>query len=155
MAQTQLYRGKSSYSGDIIYSFDGKAVYKGRSSYSGDILYSWDGKYIYKYTFTKVTDIPTSLIISYDGGNTKVYDGVAFVNHGYYVQGQNTPTKVITTTGISKLHYDSPRRTLLRLVCRPPEQRHLHPERQKVCREIIENQPAYQAPTTLVGAFFA
>lgn len=66
-----------------------------------------DGKYIYKYIFTKVTDIPTSLIISYDGGNSKVYNDVAFVNHGYYVQGQNTPTKVITTTGISKLHYDS------------------------------------------------
>lgn len=43
MAQTQLYRGRSSYSGDILYSFDGQYVYRGRSSYSGDILYTVSG----------------------------------------------------------------------------------------------------------------
>jgi len=61
------------------------------------------GRYIYKYTFTKVSEAPANLIISYNGGNTKIYDGVNFVNHGYYVEGNNTPTQVITTTGIQKL----------------------------------------------------
>ena len=32
MAQTQLFRGKSTYSGDILYTWDGKYIYKGRSS---------------------------------------------------------------------------------------------------------------------------
>ena len=54
------------------------------------------GRYIYKYTLTKVSEVPDNLIISYDGGNTKIYDGVAFVNHGYYVEGNDTPTKEIT-----------------------------------------------------------
>ena len=43
MAQTYLYKGNSSYSSDILYSFDGKHVYRGRSSYSSDILYNMDG----------------------------------------------------------------------------------------------------------------
>ena len=43
MAQTYLYKGNSSYSSDILYSFDGKALYKGRSTYSSDILFSFDG----------------------------------------------------------------------------------------------------------------
>lgn len=43
MAQTQLFRGKSSYSGDILFTFDGQSIFKGRSTYSGDILYSING----------------------------------------------------------------------------------------------------------------
>ena len=60
-------------------------------------------RYIYKYTFTKVSEAPANLIISYNGGNTKVYNDVPFVNHGYYVEGNNTPTQTITTTGIQEL----------------------------------------------------
>jgi len=48
MAQTKCYQGRSTYSGDILYSWDGKYMYRGNSSYSGDILYTFDGKYIYK-----------------------------------------------------------------------------------------------------------
>jgi hypothetical protein len=47
MAQVQFYKGNSSYSSDVLYSSDGKAIYKGRSTYSSDVLYTWDGKYIY------------------------------------------------------------------------------------------------------------
>ena len=43
MAQTHLFKGNSSYSSDILYTFDGKHVYRGRSSYSSDILYTFDG----------------------------------------------------------------------------------------------------------------
>ena len=61
------------------------------------------GRNVYKYTYTKVTEAPANLIISYNGGNTKVYDGVTFVNHGYYVEGNSTPTQIITATGIQEL----------------------------------------------------
>ena len=46
MAQTKCYQGRSNYSGDIRYSWDGQYLYRGNSSYSGDILYTFDGKYI-------------------------------------------------------------------------------------------------------------
>ena len=56
-AQTYLYRGRSSYSGDILYSWDGRYMYQGRSSYSGDILYSFDGRYVYQGRSTYSGDI--------------------------------------------------------------------------------------------------
>ena len=57
------------------------------------------GAYIYKFTFTKTGDIPANLIIAKDNGNTKIYDGVQFVNHGYYVEGRNESTQTITAVG--------------------------------------------------------
>ena len=56
-AQTYLYRGRSSYSGDILYSWDGRYMYQGRSSYSGDILYTFDGRYVYQGRSTYSGDI--------------------------------------------------------------------------------------------------
>ena len=42
-----------------------------------------------------VTDgIPGNLIISKNNGDEKIYDGVAFVNHGYYVEGSDEPTVI-------------------------------------------------------------
>ena len=61
------------------------------------------GRYVYKCTLTRPSEAPQYLIISKSGGNTKIYDGVDFVNHGYYVEGQTTPTQVITATGIKSL----------------------------------------------------
>jgi len=43
MAQTQLFRGKSTYSGDILYTVENGYLYRGKSTYSGDILYSING----------------------------------------------------------------------------------------------------------------
>lgn len=43
MAQTQLFRGKSSYNGDILYTVENGYLYRGKSTYSGDILYSING----------------------------------------------------------------------------------------------------------------
>ena len=37
MAQSRFYKGNSTYSSDILYSFDGKYIYNGRSTYSSDI----------------------------------------------------------------------------------------------------------------------
>lgn len=55
-----------------------------------------NGSNIYKYILTKTTSVPQYLIISKNNGDVKIYDGVDFVNNGYYVEGSPTPTKVIT-----------------------------------------------------------
>ena len=47
-AQSKMYRGNSTYSGNILYTFDGKHLYKGNSTYSGNIIYTFDGKHLYK-----------------------------------------------------------------------------------------------------------
>ncbi len=57
MAQVQFYKGNSSYSSDVLYTFDGKSLYTGRSTYTSDILYTWDGKYIYSGRSTYNSDI--------------------------------------------------------------------------------------------------
>lgn len=42
-AQTRLYRGNSTYSSNILYTFKGKHLYQGDSTYSSNILYTYDG----------------------------------------------------------------------------------------------------------------
>ena len=62
------------------------------------------GNYVYKCVLTRPSEAPQSLIISKNSGNDKIYDGIDFVNHGYYVEGQTKPTQVITaTTGIGQV----------------------------------------------------
>ena len=46
-AQSRLYKGNSTYSSDILYTYDGKHLYAGSSTYSGDTLFTCDGKYLY------------------------------------------------------------------------------------------------------------
>ncbi len=61
-----------------------------------------NGNYIYKYTITVTDQVPSNLIITRfeDGAEVaRPYDGVAFVNHGYYVEGNDTPTEEITQVG--------------------------------------------------------
>lgn len=48
VAQTHFYKGNSSYSSDILYTWDGKSLYRGNSTYSSDILYTFDGKHVYR-----------------------------------------------------------------------------------------------------------
>ena len=38
-----IYRGKSTYFGDILYTYDRQYLYKGKSSYFGDIILTIDG----------------------------------------------------------------------------------------------------------------
>lgn len=80
----------------------GGEAYCSNTNWPGDEMkfmgLSEEGKNIYKYVMTKVSEAPQYLIISKDGGNTKIYDGVGFVNHGYYVEGETNPTKIITVT---------------------------------------------------------
>lgn len=49
-----------------------------------------NGHRVYKFEFTKVTDIPTNFIVS-KAGDVKIYDGIAFTNHGYYTEGSTIP----------------------------------------------------------------
>jgi 1,4-alpha-glucan branching enzyme len=63
------------------------------------------GSYVYKCILTKTNEIPQYLIISKNGGDAKIYDGITFVNHGYYVEGQTTPTQIISaTSGIGSVY---------------------------------------------------
>ena len=83
-------------------SLGGGDAYCTNTSWPGDAMelkgLSATGSYIYKGTQNKTNVAPEYLIISKSGGNAKIFDGVEFVNHGYYVEGQNTPTQVITTS---------------------------------------------------------
>ena len=88
-------------------SLGGGEAYCTHSSWPGDgmtLMGQTDtGKNIYKWLQTKATEAPQYLIISKNGGNTKIYDGIDFVNHGYYVEGQTVPTRIITAaTAICK-----------------------------------------------------
>jgi hypothetical protein len=92
----------TSYSAWVWGNLGGGEAYCWNTSWPGDAMtlmgQNATGANIYKYTITKVNEAPQSLIISKDNGGTKIYDGVNFVNHGYYVEGNGTPTQIITTT---------------------------------------------------------
>ena len=91
----------------------GGEAYCSNASWPGDVMtlmgQNAAGRSIYRCVFTKVSQAPQYLIISKNNGNTKIYDGVAFVNHGYYVEGKTEPTQIITeTAGIDDVKADRP-----------------------------------------------
>ena len=81
--------GGEAYCSNTSWPGDGMEL-KGRSS---------SGGYIYKRTFTRTSSVPSNIIISKDNGNTKIYDGIVFVNHGYYVEGTNNSSWTVTQVG--------------------------------------------------------
>ena len=95
-------RKPDSYSAWVWGELGGGEAYCTNTSWPGDAMQlmgqSLTGSCIYKYTVSRVATAPEYLIISKDNGNTKIYDGVAFVNHGYYVEGDPTPTQIISAT---------------------------------------------------------
>lgn len=42
-AQSYLYKGRSTFSGNTLYTFDGRYIYKGRTTFSSSTLYTYDG----------------------------------------------------------------------------------------------------------------
>ena len=40
---THIYKGRNTYSSDILYTWDGKHLYQGRNTYSSDIVLTVDG----------------------------------------------------------------------------------------------------------------
>lgn len=67
------------------------------------------GKVIYKYevNVTKDEALPTNLIFTKNGSAdaNKTFDG-AFVNHGYYVEGQGVATVTVPSSGIEDVRYE-------------------------------------------------
>ena len=57
MAQTRFYKGNSSYSSDILYTWDGKSLYKGNSLYSSDIILNISGNRVYRGRSSYSSDI--------------------------------------------------------------------------------------------------
>ena len=43
VAQSRIYKGSSTYSSDILLTFDGKYIYRGNSTYRSNILYTVSG----------------------------------------------------------------------------------------------------------------
>ena len=56
-AVSHIYRGNSTYTSDIIATWDGKHLLEGRSTYSSDILYTISGKHVYRGRSTYTSDI--------------------------------------------------------------------------------------------------
>lgn len=56
-SQSKVYRGNSTYSSDVLYTWDGKHLYRGNSTYSSDILFTWDGKHLYQGNSTYSSDV--------------------------------------------------------------------------------------------------
>ena len=99
---------EDSYAAWVWGNLGGGEAYCVNTSWPGDDMtlmgQTPTGNHIYKYTITKVGEAPQYLIISKNNGNTKIYDGINFVNHGYYVEGSANPTQVITDlSGISSI----------------------------------------------------
>ncbi len=94
----------NSYSAWVWGDLGGGEAYCQNTNWPGDALElkgrSSSGAYIYKFTVTKTNGVPSYLIISKDNGNTKIYDGVTFTNHGYYVEGNNNSTQTITAVNL-------------------------------------------------------
>ena len=67
--QVRVYKGNSSYSGDVICNLKGDKVYQGNSSYSGDVLCNLKGDKVYRGNSSYSGDI---LYTVRDG---KVYKG--------------------------------------------------------------------------------
>ena len=61
-----------------------------------------NGHYIYKFVFCGSV-APTNFIITKNGDNPRPYDGAIYVVNGYYVEGNDTPTQIITATGIHEI----------------------------------------------------
>lgn len=98
------------YSAWVWGDLGGGDSYCTNTSWPGDDLtykgLTATGKYVYKYAVTKTSSIPSYLIISTDQGNSKIYDGVPFVNHGYYIEGTSTPAYTISqVTGIREVYH--------------------------------------------------
>ena len=93
-------------------SGDGSAYTANGTGWPGDALTEIgktpQGNYIYKYILTlkEGQALPTNLIITENGSDDahKTINGAEFVNHGYYIKGNNFSSKTVpTTTGIASV----------------------------------------------------
>ena len=54
---TKIYKGNSSYAGDILYTWDGKKLYQGNTTYVGNIVYNIGGKKVYNGNSSYTGDV--------------------------------------------------------------------------------------------------
>ena len=62
-AVTYVYKGRSTYSSDILFTWDGKHIYRGGYTNYSDILFTYDGKHLYRGKYTNYSDI----LLTFDG----------------------------------------------------------------------------------------
>ena len=95
-----LYAGRSTYSSDVILTFDGKYIYAGRSTYSSDILGTWDGQYFYDDRSTYSSDILCTWDgkYVYKGRSTYSSDVLYTYDRQYVYSGRSTYSSDIILT---------------------------------------------------------
>lgn len=104
---TKIYKGRSTNSGDVLYTFDGKYIYKGRSSSSGDIINTFDGKYLYKGR----SSISGDVVNTFDekqilkGRSTSSGDVIYTFDGKYLYKGRSTISGDIIVTFDGKYIY--------------------------------------------------
>ena len=105
---TKIYRGNSTYVGNVVYTWDGKHLYQGNSTYMGNILYTWDGKHLYQGNSTYMGNI----IYTWDGkyiyqGNSTYMGNILYTWNGKNMfQGNTTYTGNILCTWDGKHVYN-------------------------------------------------
>ena len=95
-----LYNGKSTYSSDVILTFDGSYIYNGKSTYSSDIVCTWDGRYIYEGKSLYSSDIVLTWDGSfvYKGKSTYSSDILYTYDRKYAYKGRSSYTSDILCT---------------------------------------------------------
>ncbi len=56
-AAMHIYRGNSTYTSDILYTWDGRYLYRGNSTYTSDILCTITNGHLYRGRSTYTSDI--------------------------------------------------------------------------------------------------
>lgn len=57
IARTHLYRGNSTYTSDILYTWDGRRLYHGNSTYTSNVLLTIAQENLYSGNSTYASDI--------------------------------------------------------------------------------------------------
>ncbi len=64
-----------------------------------------EGNVVYHYVINVPDGLPEPQWLIVEENGTRIYDGVGFVNHGYYIKGQDDPVKIIPA-GINDITVD-------------------------------------------------
>ncbi len=88
----------------------GESYTEGSHGWPGDLFQRYgvtnSGNVVYKFTFNKADDVPMPGWLIIEENGSRIYDGVGYVNHGYYVKGTNDPVRLIPT-GIENVRFNS------------------------------------------------
>ena len=88
---------ETSFDNAKIWAWNDKVGQFTTAAWPGDamtLMGTKDGKNVFKWTYTGGTEIPTGVIFTHDGGQKLNGGDQEFKNHGYYVEGKYTKTKI-------------------------------------------------------------